>query len=87
MKRIQLSKTSVLLISLGVLAIIYGALCAMAQTDWKKLVAYSSVSHMGYVDAADTLAALTAIEAELIAANAIDVKPGTAVSIASAAWA
>ncbi len=35
--------------SLGVLAIIYGALCAMAQTDWKKLVAYSSVSHMGYV--------------------------------------
>ncbi len=34
---------------LGVLAIIYGALCAMAQTDWKKLVAYSSVSHMGYV--------------------------------------
>ena len=35
--------------SLGVIAIIYGALCAMAQTDWKKLVAYSSVSHMGYV--------------------------------------
>ena len=34
---------------LGVFAIIYGALCAMAQTDWKKLVAYSSVSHMGYV--------------------------------------
>ena len=34
---------------LGVIAILYGALCAMAQTDWKKLVAYSSVSHMGYV--------------------------------------
>ncbi len=34
---------------LGVVAIIYGAFCAMAQTDWKKLVAYSSVSHMGYV--------------------------------------
>ncbi len=34
---------------LGVVAILYGALCAMAQTDWKKLVAYSSVSHMGYV--------------------------------------
>ena len=29
--------------------IIYGALCAMAQKDLKKLVAYSSVSHMGYV--------------------------------------
>lgn len=35
--------------TLGVIAIIYGALCAMAQTDWKKLVAYSSVSHMGFV--------------------------------------
>jgi NADH-quinone oxidoreductase subunit M len=34
---------------LGVISIIYGAFCAMAQTDWKKLVAYSSVSHMGYV--------------------------------------
>jgi NADH-quinone oxidoreductase subunit M len=33
----------------GVISIIYGALCAMAQTDFKKLVAYSSVSHMGYV--------------------------------------
>jgi NADH-quinone oxidoreductase subunit M len=29
--------------------IIYGALCAMAQKDLKKLIAYSSVSHMGYV--------------------------------------
>lgn len=34
---------------LGVFSIIYGALAAMAQTDFKKLVAYSSVSHMGYV--------------------------------------
>ncbi len=33
----------------GVVSILYGALCAMAQTDFKKLVAYSSVSHMGYV--------------------------------------
>jgi NADH-quinone oxidoreductase subunit M len=29
--------------------IVYGAFVAMAQTDFKKLVAYSSVSHMGYV--------------------------------------
>ena len=35
--------------SLGVFSILYGALVAMAQTDFKKLVAYSSVSHMGYV--------------------------------------
>ncbi len=34
---------------LGVINILYGAFCAMAQTDMKKLVAYSSVSHMGYV--------------------------------------
>lgn len=34
---------------LGVINIVYGAFCAMAQKDLKKLVAYSSVSHMGYV--------------------------------------
>lgn len=33
----------------GAINIIYGALCAMAQKDFKKLIAYSSVSHMGYV--------------------------------------
>ena len=33
---------------LGVIAIIYGALVSMAQKDLKKLVAYSSVSHMGF---------------------------------------
>ena len=33
---------------LGLIAIIYGALVSMAQKDLKKLVAYSSVSHMGY---------------------------------------
>jgi NADH-quinone oxidoreductase subunit M len=37
------------LATIGVVSILYGALCAMAQTDFKKLVAYSSVSHMGYV--------------------------------------
>jgi NADH-quinone oxidoreductase subunit M len=37
------------LVVLGVVNIVYGALCAMAQTDYKKLIAYSSISHMGYV--------------------------------------
>jgi len=37
------------LVLLGVWSIIYGAFAAMAQTDFKRLVAYSSVSHMGYV--------------------------------------
>ena len=40
---------AVFLGTLGVINIIYGALCAMAQDDFKKLVAYSSISHMGYV--------------------------------------
>ena len=34
---------------LAVIAIVYGALVAMVQPDMKKLVAYSSVSHMGFV--------------------------------------
>ncbi len=34
---------------LGVLSIVYGALNALAQSDLKRLIAYSSVSHMGFV--------------------------------------
>jgi NADH-quinone oxidoreductase subunit M len=34
---------------LAVLGIVYGALVSLAQTDLKKLIAYSSVSHMGFV--------------------------------------
>ena len=37
------------LATLSVIAIVYGALVAMVQPDMKKLVAYSSVSHMGFV--------------------------------------
>src|SRR5579883_2993376 len=33
----------------GTINIVYGAMVAMAQTDYKKLIAYSSISHMGYV--------------------------------------
>jgi NADH-quinone oxidoreductase subunit M len=38
-----------LFLLLGLIGIIYGALVAMVQPDVKKLVAYSSVSHMGYI--------------------------------------
>ncbi len=38
-----------LLCTLAVVGIIYGALVAMVQTDIKKLVAYSSVSHLGFI--------------------------------------
>ncbi len=34
---------------IGVVGIVYGALVAMGQTDFKRMLAYSSVSHMGYV--------------------------------------
>ncbi|MDJ0523674.1 MAG: NADH-quinone oxidoreductase subunit M [Planctomycetota bacterium] len=34
---------------LSVIAIVYGAFVAMAQTDLKRMIAYSSVSHMGFV--------------------------------------
>jgi NADH-quinone oxidoreductase subunit M len=33
----------------GVVSMVYGAFAALAQTDFKRMVAYSSVSHMGYV--------------------------------------
>ncbi|HEY3375781.1 MAG TPA: NADH-quinone oxidoreductase subunit M [Candidatus Aquicultor sp.] len=35
--------------ALAIISIVYGALTALAQQDLKKMVAYSSVSHMGYV--------------------------------------
>jgi NADH-quinone oxidoreductase subunit M len=38
-----------IIIALSLIAIIYGALVALVQPDFKKLIAYSSVSHMGFV--------------------------------------
>ncbi len=38
-----------LLLALAVISLIYGALAALAQTDFKRLIAYTSVNHMGYV--------------------------------------
>ena len=35
--------------TLAIIGIIYGALVALVQKDWKSLVAYSSVSHLGFV--------------------------------------
>jgi NADH-quinone oxidoreductase subunit M len=43
----QIAQTAILVLS--VIAILYGALVALMQTDLKKLIAYSSVSHMGFV--------------------------------------
>jgi len=38
-----------LLLTLAVIGIIYGAVCATMQTDLKRLVAYSSVAHLGFI--------------------------------------
>jgi NADH-quinone oxidoreductase subunit M len=38
-----------LIFSLGIIAVIYTSLVALAQEDMKKLIAYSSVAHMGFV--------------------------------------
>jgi NADH-quinone oxidoreductase subunit M len=38
-----------IIIALSIVAILYGALVSMVQPDLKKLIAYSSVSHMGFV--------------------------------------
>ena len=38
-----------MMVVLSIIGIVYGALVAMAQSDWKRLVAYSSVSHMAMV--------------------------------------
>jgi NADH-quinone oxidoreductase subunit M len=38
-----------LILTLSLIAIVYGAIVALVQPDLKKLVAYSSVSHMGFV--------------------------------------
>lgn len=40
---------SMWVVAVGAIAIVYGAFVCIAQTDLKRLIAYSSVSHMGYV--------------------------------------
>ena len=37
------------LLALGIVSLVYGALAALAQRDFKRLVAYTSINHMGYV--------------------------------------
>ncbi|MEO7197119.1 MAG: NADH-quinone oxidoreductase subunit M, partial [Solirubrobacterales bacterium] len=49
---------------LGLLSVIYGALVALAQTDLKRLIAYTSINHMGYVVIGVAAAAATGISAD-----------------------
>jgi NADH-quinone oxidoreductase subunit M len=49
------------LAALGIVGIVYGAFMALAQTDLKRLIAYSSVAHMGFVLLAAGVASAAAI--------------------------
>ncbi len=55
------------LAALGMVGIAYGALVAMAQTDLKRLVAYGSVAHMGFVVLAVSVATPAAFSAAMLA--------------------
>src|SRR5499426_1094406 len=59
----------------GVVSVLYGALVALAQTNFKRMIAYTSVNHMGYillaVGAAGILAGTTAQARQLAVAGAV----------------
>jgi NADH-quinone oxidoreductase subunit M len=48
------------LVTIAVVSIVYGALAALGQTDFKRLVAYTSINHMGFVLLGATIATMTA---------------------------
>ncbi len=52
-------EAGIVVLFFGVVSAIYGAFAALAQTDLKRLVAYTSVNHMGYVIVGVSVAALT----------------------------
>lgn len=54
-----------LVFTLGVLAIIYASLTTLRQTDLKRIIAYSSVSHMGVVSMAIFTLSVTGIEGSI----------------------
>jgi len=56
---------------IGVVSVLYGALVALAQTDFKRMIAYTSVNHMGYILLGLGAAGLTVGEQSGAAALAI----------------
>jgi NADH-quinone oxidoreductase subunit M len=63
---LAVARCAPLMAALGVIGIIFGALVAMVQRDIKKLVAYSSVSHLGFV-----VLGLFALSTEAIAGGVV----------------
>jgi|TARA_R110002020_G_scaffold193254_3_gene393454 NADH-quinone oxidoreductase subunit M len=47
------------ILAVGVVSALYGAFAALAQSDLKKMIAYTSINHMGYVVMGVAVAALT----------------------------
>jgi len=60
----------IVILSFGVIAALYGAFAALAQSDLKRLIAYTSVNHMGYIIVGVAIAALATDPA--IRATALD---------------
>lgn len=52
-------EAGIIVLIFGVVAALYGAFAALAQTDLKRLIAYTSVNHMGYIIVGVAIAALT----------------------------
>lgn len=65
------------LATIGVISVLYGALTAIAQQDIKRMVAYSSIGHMGYI----LVAAAAANELSLIGAIAQMIAHGLILAI------
>ncbi len=63
-------EAGLVILAFGVVAAIYGAFAALAQSDLKRLVAYTSVNHMGYIVVGVAIAALATDPA--IRATALD---------------
>ncbi|WP_326701395.1 NADH-quinone oxidoreductase subunit M [Streptomyces sp. NBC_01754] len=63
------------IVVVGAVSVVYGALVALAQTDFKRMIAYTSVTHMGYVvlaiGAAGTLAGADAQARSLAVTGAV----------------
>ncbi|MFF9764782.1 MULTISPECIES: complex I subunit 4 family protein [Streptomyces] len=66
---------ALVVVIVGTVSVVYGALVALAQTDFKRMIAYTSVNHMGYVvlavGAAGTLAGTDAQARSLAVTGAV----------------
>ncbi|MEV6791910.1 NADH-quinone oxidoreductase subunit M [Streptomyces sp. NPDC051320] len=66
---------ALVIVIIGALSVVYGALVALAQTDFKRMIAYTSVNHMGYIvlaiGAAGTLAGSDAQARSLAVTGAV----------------